>query len=245
MNTSIPGAEANRLQAFIEILNYTPDAADCALCQTQLDAYVQAQLAGTTYRTQFAWTAHHLDSCVPCAEAYALLYEVALAEANGRLPHLAHIPAPDLSFLQAQPGWVATLRAALTAAPRRLVLQLNEALARLLAPAPAPAFTRAVEDGRYIPKLLELTPDQAQEAALPFTLTAYADRQQPDRCLVEISVQPPGQSWPNLGGYQVTVAAGEETFTDETDDWGTAVFLDIPLAKLNNLKIEVMFRNLD
>jgi hypothetical protein len=243
MNISVPGAEEASARALAEILSYTPDEADCALCLNQLEDYVQTQLRGAAYQPQFAWTARHLDSCVACAAAYALLYEVGLAEANGRLPHPAHTPAPDLSFLQSQPGWLATLRAALTAAPERLSLQLNEALARLLAPAPAPALTRAVGDGRYTPKLLELTPDQAQEAALPFTLTAYADRQQPDRCLVEITVQPPGQSWPDLGGYQVTLAAGEQIFTGKTDDWGTAVFFGIPLAKLNDLKIEVMFSN--
>jgi len=243
MNISVPGAEEASARALAEILSYTPNEADCALCLNQLEDYVQTQLRGAAYQPQFAWTARHLDSCVACAAAYALLYEVGLAEANGRLPHPAHSPEPDLSFLEFQTGWLAALRAALTATPGRLAMQLNEALARLLAPAPAPALTRSVGEGRYTPKLLEITPDQAQEAALPFTLTAYADQQQPDRCLVEVTVQPPDQSWPDLGGYQVSLIAGEMVVTTETDDWGTAVFPGILLANLNTLTIELTLGN--
>jgi hypothetical protein len=243
MNTNVTGAEESRLRAFADIIGYTPDEADCALCLNQLEDHLQAQRRGAARGAvrghEFAWTARHLDSCVACAEAYALLYEVALAEENGRLPHPTPLPEPDLSFLQPRPDWLAALQTALSATAERLVLQLNETLAHLLAPAPAPTLTRSVANGRYTPKLLELTPDQAQAAALPFTLAAYADQQQPDRCLVEVTAQPPGQSWPDLGGYQVRLTVGGQTFTGETDDWGTAVFPDLPRAQLNQLQIEL------
>ncbi|MBE2197514.1 MAG: hypothetical protein IAE79_02815 [Anaerolinea sp.] len=246
MMTSAPGDGDAHIQALAAALIYTPDEADCALCLNQLDDYVAAQLHGAAYQTQFAWTAQHLDSCAACAEAYALVYEVALAEANGRLPHPAHIPAPDLAFLQSPTtDWLVALRAAFTSGPTRLALQLNEALIHLLAPAPALALTRAGTDGRYTPKLLEITPDQAQTAGLPFTLAAYADQQQPDHCLVEITVQPPGQSWPDLGGYLVTLTAGGNTVTGETDDWGTAVFPDIPLVELTSLRLDITLGNQD
>ena len=222
----------------LEVLQRPFAAADCQRCLAQLHDYVLAQLNGEDYRQQFAWTAVHLDGCVACAEAYALVYETALAEAQGHLPQPAHTPEPDLSFLQPAP-WLTAFRAALEVSAARLTLQLNDTLLTLLAPQPELAATRAVDDGRYTPRLLELTPDQAAAAAVPFTLAAYADRQQPDLCLVEITVQPPGQSWPDLGGRAVTLRAAGQTITAATDDWGTAVFPDIPRSALTALRIEI------
>ncbi|MBK8990112.1 MAG: hypothetical protein IPM39_29295 [Chloroflexi bacterium] len=239
MITNTPDEATARVMAFISVIRHAPDDADCALCLDQLDGYVQAQLAAADYRAQFAWTAQHLDGCVSCAEAYALHYEAALAEAHGRLPQPDHLPQPDLAFLHAAVDWLAVLQAALRITPARFTLQLNETLNRLLPPTPTPALTRSAADGRYQPKLLELNQDQAHVAGLPFTLAVYADRQQPDRCLVEITVQPPGQSWPDLGGYLVTLTAAEQSVTTKTDDWGTAVFPDVPLAQLEQVRLDV------
>ncbi|MCB8983768.1 MAG: hypothetical protein H6659_08095 [Ardenticatenaceae bacterium] len=229
--------------ALLQALRQKPTEADCQLCLSQLHDYVVAQLAGQDYRQQFAWTAVHLDTCTACAEAYALIYEAALAEAQNRLPQPAHLPDPDLSFLQSA-SWLAALQAALELHAARLTLQLNETLNALLAPQPTLAATRTLDDGRYTPRLLELTFDQAAAANVPFTLAAYADRQQPDRCLVEITVQPPGQSWPDLSGRAVTLHAAAQraaahTVTAATDDWGTAVFPDIPRSALTALRIEI------
>lgn len=229
----------NRAQPFWAMLRYKPTGADCALCLNQLEAYVETQLSRPAATAEFGWLRRHLDSCLACAEAYALLYELAWAEENGRLPRPPHIPEPDLRFLRPLPDWLKLLKDALLITPDQVRLQLNEALVRLLTPPPAPAPTRAAGDGRYQPKLLELTPDQARSVAIPFTLTAYADRQQPDRCLVEITVQPPGHSWPDLGRYQVAVTAAGQTFITETDDWGTAVFPGLPRSQLETLAIIV------
>ena len=228
-----------RVQAFWAMLRQTPAAADCDLCLSQLEAYVQAQLDERAYQAEFDWLGRHLDSCPACAEAYGLLYELVWTETNSRLPPPTRLPPPDLSFLHHPPAWLAALTAALQTRSDRLSLQLNEQLARLLAPVPVAAPTRSLGDGRYQPKLLELTPDQAQAAQIPFTLTAFADHQQLDHCLVEITVQPPGQSWPDLGGRPVTVTAGEQTFSATTDDWGTAVFPDLPRSELDRLEIVV------
>jgi hypothetical protein len=234
----------NRAQAFWAMLRYKPSDADCTLCLSQLEAYVQTQLSRPAAAAEFGWLRRHLDSCLACAEAYALLYELAWAEENGRLPQPTHIPDPDLHFLRPPflrppPDWLKAFKDALQVTPEQIRLQLNEALAHLLTPSPAPAPTRAGGDGRYQSKLLELTADQAQSAAVPFTLTAYADQQQPDRCLVEITVQPPGQSWPDLAGNQVAVTAAGQTVVAETDDWGTAVFPDLPRSELETLVIIV------
>ncbi len=231
----------NRGQALLALLtNPTPDDAACQLCLSQLDDYVRAQLSGRQAAGDFAWLLAHLDGCVACAAAYALLYEVTLADENGRLPRPAAVPEPDLSFLRLPADWRTALHAALRPAPGRLTIQFSAALNHLLAPAPAAALSRAgAGDGRYAPKLLELTTDQAQAAAVPFTLAVYADRQQPDACLVEITIAPPGQSWPDLGGRSVTLTAGPYTRTAATDDWGTAVFPDVPRAELDNLRLDV------
>jgi hypothetical protein len=241
MITGSPGEADARAQTLAAILRYTPDEADCLLCQKQLDIYIEAQLGHTADQTSFAWTAQHLDSCLACAEVYALLYEVVMADENGRLPQPAQLPEPDLTFLESSPDWLAALKAALTVSPAQLALQFNAALVRLLAPAPTLALSRSLTNGRYQPKLLEITLEQAQTLSLPFTLAAYADQQQPNHCLVEITVQPAGQSWPDLGGYQVTLKSGGQTFTGETDDWGTAVFPDILLIELEDLHLRVQF----
>jgi hypothetical protein len=234
----------DRVQAFWAMLRYNPTAADCTLCLSQLEAYVQMQLNWPAAAAEFGWLRQHLDSCPACAEAYGLLYELVWTEENGRLPQPPHIPDPDLLFLRPlvvrpPPDWLKPFKDALQVTPAQIRLQLNETLASLLTPSPAPAPTRTTGDGRYQPKLLELTPDQAQSAAVPFSLTAYADQQQPDRCLVEITVQPPGQSWPDLGGNQVAVTAAGQTIVAATDDWGTAVFPDLPRNELETLAIIV------
>lgn len=227
----------NRVQAFWAMLRYKPTETDCTLCLSQLEAYVQTQLNRPAAAAEFGWLRQHLDSCPACAEAYGLLYELVWTEENGRLPQPTHIPEPDLRVLSQSGDWLKSLKDALLITPEQVRLQLNEALVRLLTPSPAPASTRAGGDGRYQSKLLELTADQAQSAAVPFTLTAYADQQQPDRCLVEITVQPPGQSWPDLGGNQVAVTAAGQTVVAATDDWGTAVFPDLPRSQLETLVI--------
>lgn len=237
MNT--PSETDAQVQALMSVLKQIPSKADCALCREHLDEYVQAQLSAAALPAQSGWVAQHLDSCLECAEAYALLYEVALAEEKGALPQPTHLPEPDLAFLTPSPDWLATLKTALRVTPAQLALQLSQALNRLLTPPLSLALTRSLAGSRYDPKLLELNAAQANAAGLPFSLVVYADRQQPDRCLVEMTVQPPDQSWPDLGGYLVTAIAGEQTFSAETDDWGAVSFSDVPLVELENLRLVV------
>lgn len=229
-----------RIQAFLTILQQQPEEADCRLCQSQLHDYVVSQQAGEDYRAQFAWTAQHLDSCVACAEAYGLLFEAILAEFRGELPQPAAIPEPDLSFLTAVSDLPGLLIRAIRQTGQRLTIQFNQALIGLLAPPPQAASTRSTTDeGRYGRKLLELGPENIPEVALPLTLAAFADREQPDYCLVEVTVEPPGLSWPDLDGRLVTLAAGDKSWSAQTDEWGTAVFPDIPIIDLDALFLDV------
>ncbi len=239
MNEQVTGQPDARIQAFLTMLGQQPNDADCRLCLSQLHDYVVAQQAKEDYRTQFAWTAQHLDSCVACAEAYDLLFEMVLAEAQDELAQPEQIPPPDLSFLTAVPDLPTVLSQAIQQTRQQLTLQLNTLLTTLLAPASQAALTRSTGEGRYGQKLLELAPDQVPEAALPLTLTAYADREQPKRCLVEVTVELPDVSWPDLAGRNVTLIAGEQVWTAQTDEWGTAVFLDVLILDLDTLRLEV------
>jgi hypothetical protein len=227
------------VQAFLAMLRQQPTEADCRVCQSQLHDYVVAQQAQEDVQARFAWTRQHLDSCVECAEAYSQLYEMVLAEAQDQLPQPEHIPAPELSFLTAVPHLPTALSQAIQQTQQRFTLQLNELLTSLLAPAPQTALTRSTGQGHYSQKLLELTPEQLPESAIPFTLTAFADQEQPGRCLVEVTVEPPGLSWPDLGGREVMLTAGEHSQTAQTDEWGTAVFPDILILDLDTMRLDV------
>lgn len=229
--------EKGRENPLWDVLRSRPTAADCQRCQQQLDEYVTAQLNGRHVRAEFPWVARHLDACVDCAHAYALVYDVAHADQTGTLPTPAAIPDPDLSFLQQ--SLADRLRRALTQTGNRLTLQLDAALRTLLIPPPAAALVRSGASGRYHPAILTLPPDQLPDADPPFTLTAYADSQQPDRCLVEVTVHPPGQSWPDLGGRAVTLTTADGSQTAATDDWGVAAFPDVLQAALDTLVLSI------
>ena len=230
------------VQAFLAMLRQQPSEADCRVCQNQLHDYVVAQQAQEDVQAQFTWTRQHLDSCVECAEAYSQLYEMVLAEAQDQLPQPEHIPAPELSFLTAVPHLPTALSQAIQQTRQRFTLQLNELLTGLLAPAPQTDLTRSTGEGRYGQKLLDLTPEQLPEADLPLTLTAFTDKEQPGRCLVEVTVEPPGLSWPDLAGREVVLTAGEQTQTAQTDEWGTAVFPNILILDLDTLRLNVSLK---
>ena len=231
--------EEGKVHSFLALLQSQPTEADCQRCIEQLPDYVEVQLADGAYQMQFPFVVQHLDSCVACAEAYAGVYEMVLAERNGRLPQPAHIPEPDLTFLNQPPSIWTALQTALQRTQTRLTLQLDAALAALLAPAPALALTRSGDDARFGEQILSLLPDHVPETQLPFSLAAYADKKNEALCLVEITVEPPGLSWPDLGGSDVVLSYGDVVLTGTTDDWGTAVFTNIPRADLENLHLEI------
>ena len=232
-----------RIQVFLAMLGQQPNDADCRRCLSQLHDYASAQQAGDDYRTQFSWTVQHLDSCVACAEVYGFLYEMIMAEVQGDLALPESIPPPDLSFLTAVSDLTTLLAQAIRQTHQHLTIQLNDVLNALLAPAPQVALTRSSGEGRYGQKLLELAPEQVSDLSLPLTLTVYADQEHPDLCLIEVIVEPPGMSWPDLGGYEVTITVENQSLTAKTDEWGTAVFLDTPITSLNKLLLDVNLDN--
>ncbi len=221
-----------------------PTLADCARCLTQLDAYVTAQLAADAATELLAETAAHLDSCLECAQVYALLYEARLAETQQAMAVPPQIPPPDLSFLptrgnETAVSLVTQLRQQIQQAADKIHFQVTGALLPWLQPLPQAAPVRQAAEARYADILLCLTPEHAPALALPFTLLAFRDTQKPDLCLVEVVVEPPGVSWPDLGGRMVTITAAAQQWTQETDDWGTAVFADMPIIALETIRVEI------
>ena len=252
MTNELEGSRG-KVDVLLTLLQSMPTEADCDRCLAEMTAYVTVQLEGGDYQVEFPFVAQHLDGCVACAEAYARVYEVELAERNGyfdldqyrRLPQSAHIPQPDLSFLAPAADLWGALQSALHITQTRITLQLDAILTALLAPQPSLALTRAAESGRFGQQLLALTPDQTPETALPFSLAVYADKENPEMCLVEITVETPGLSWPDLGGNQVNTNYAKTVLQEVTDDWGTAVFPDIPRTELENLRFEIILQELN
>lgn len=220
-----------------------PSPEDCQRCRAALDTYVSAQLAGEPVTTLFPETAVHLDQCLDCAQAYGLVYEMQWAEINQQWQEPSRIPAPDLSFLESGAETTAVspaaiLRQHMQTTVGRLQIRLSAALLPLYQPLPQAATLRLAEDNRYGAILFSLTPAHEPELNLSFTLMAYRDRLDPDLCLVEVIVEPPGVTWPDLGGRPVRLQYDETAIFQETDDWGTAVFPDVPVARLETVRID-------
>ncbi len=235
MTTSGLGDANARREKFIQAIQTEHDEAACAACLAQIDDYVAAQLDGRDYVALFPEVALHLDACVDCTGAYARVYETEWAAQMNALPMLARTPEPDLSFLGAE-SLADRLQDAFRRIGGRLTLSLSPDLLAQLRPTPATAALRAPQDTRrYHETLLTLepTPD------LPIGLAAYRDAQQPDRCLVEVTVEPPDRAWPDLGGIEVGLAMREREQVGVTDDWGLASFEDVPVDDLPELVVSV------
>lgn len=232
------------------LLTTTPDQRACEVCLDALEPYVQAELAGADDRAERASVAEHLDQCVGCAEAYAVLYEAQLNATS--LPQPV-VPPPDLSFLAQQPGPLTPqqlreqrlaerLRTALDAAIERthtaLRLHFSQPLLDLLAPAARPGLTLRAgqpDDERVFE--LELTvPAAGIERVL---LTAYPARQRAEHCDLRIQLTVAGREWPDLAEIPVTLTLADEQRQAATDPWGEIVFAELPSAALAQMVIEI------
>jgi hypothetical protein len=232
--------EQTAIHQLAQTLALHPIEVDHQTVTSQLTDYVAAQLAGQDYRVQFDRVARHLDTCIECAEAYNLLYELAVAESSQQVALPAHWGKPDLTFLAPPAATVvlAQVRAAIQRFGERLRLQLTPDLLVALRPAFTPATTRgAGEDQRYGELLLRL--ELPDELALDWraSLVVYRDAQHPEDALVEVTVEPAGRSWPDLEGIAVTLATGEGEQTAVSDAWGLATFERVPIASLEGMRI--------
>lgn len=208
----------------------------------QLDEYVAAQLAGQPYATLFPGVATHLDACVECAAAYALLYELALAEAQAMLPLPVRSPKPNLDFLTqpSPPSLLDQLRGAIRRTGERISLQLTPALLPALRPAYAISTVRGpADEQRYGELLLRLERVDELAADWPGAIAIYRDAHSPSACLVEVTVEPPGRSWPDLAGIEVVLVIDQEQRNATTDPWGLASFEDVPVTALATMGIAI------
>lgn len=233
--------ELDRVNHFLTLLRTEPNDELFSRCLEQLDGYVNAQLDGEPYLEQFSELAVLLDAHPDCVEAYALLHDLITADRTHTLAAPDHTPAPDLSFLRAKaPSLLAQLSAALQQTADTITLTLSEALISALRPLPSPSLAlRTAQSERYGEKLLQLDSAHAPTLHIPFTLVAYQDSQEPASSLVEVTVQPPGKSWPELSGYHVSLGYADQSHQATTDAWGVVSFANIPVSYLPQLVIGV------
>lgn len=226
-----------------QLLHITPTDVDCERCLAQLDAYIDAQLAGADYLTLYPEVATHLDLCERCADAYARLYELAWAEANGTLLAATIAVPPDLSFLSPMVGdsWRQRLRTAFSQGGEQLRLQLNAALLPDLRPAYATSTLRAAGDARFGELILALeeTDEEGTGEQWPLTFAIYRDAENPELARVEVTAAPEGRQWPDLGELTVTLTVDNVEYQGQTDAWGFTAFEGIPIAALDGLVIAI------
>lgn len=212
------------------------DPATCAACLDTLEAYVEDQRAGSDYAALHPATARHLDACVECAEAYALLYELAETPAAA-LPAPERIPPPDLGFLDAAAATTlaSLLSAALTQADQTLRLRLSPALlsAGRAAP-PAQAYRDTTTPPLFTLTLNAPTPDITQ-----VLISAHTDPADANRCTLQAEVALVNREWPDLAGIAVRAISPTATLSAQTDAWGIALFPGVPIVDLDTLIIEV------
>jgi hypothetical protein len=247
METIDRNRQQGQARRLAEALLAQPDDTACTACLDALEEFVAAQLAGDSHTARWPVVADHLDTCVACAESYALLYTARLAAPAAP----AELPAPDLSFLQASAAGplaptalrdqrhAARLREAVGAAVTRAGAQLRLALSRkLLDLLPPPAGPALAFRGDAGAALFELELDEPDGAIERLTLSAYSG-DVVDRCVVRVQVTMHGREWPDLAGVPVALQASDQRRSATTDAWGEAVFEDVPATALPQLVIEV------
>lgn len=212
---------------------------DCAPCQEQLAAFVDAELAGQPADQRFPAVALHLGQCATCQQAYQELRALLALELAGEL---ATPPAPasfDFSYLPGRPA-----AAAAPAQPKpwrldalgRLVIEFSAELLRSLpGPALQPALLKSDAPAGLRYELADAVDD------LAVRIEAEPQPRNPQRLTVEVEVDIPSRGgWPHLAGSVVALRRGDELLDrQETDPFGKAVFEDVAAADLPQLVFEI------
>ncbi len=244
MENTIFGSDEERLQRLKRVLQTHPHDDEKLIAYIeQLPDYIAAQLRGENGATQFPELSEALDAMPELAAAYGRLYDLEIAEVQQKLTAGEKPPAaPDLSFLATNKIPLGQrLKEALQTVGEQIQLQFNEALLTLLAPPPAAAMVRSapVDAERYNQHIVSVTPEALPDLVMHLTIDIYQDTNNPEDCLVEVTVEPEGKSWPELEGSEVTITYGDQSQTAETDAWGNVSFTDVPHSQLGSLKISV------
>ncbi|NJM06907.1 hypothetical protein HC891_13070 [Candidatus Gracilibacteria bacterium] len=214
-------------QNLAETLLATHDEAACSQCLDALEAYVAAQLARQAYRALFPQTARHLDSCVACAESYAVLYEV--LQPGAALSAPARIPAPNLSFL-------ASPREGISHSGTAIFVQLAQALREAFALPQPPAL--AFRDGEQ-PPLFSVALSGVNAAVERLQVTAYPS-DTAEHCLVQLQIELRERAWPDLADLRLQLSWQGGSATASTDSWGSAVFTAVPRDAIASLALTLM-----
>ncbi|GIV98428.1 MAG: hypothetical protein KatS3mg057_3085 [Herpetosiphonaceae bacterium] len=252
MNDDAHQAEQARRLAHLLII--TDDNDVCRECLDALDEYIDTQI-GSVNSSTFNELAQHMDRCVACSEAYALLYEARLAEVAPLEPE--HIPEPDLSFLA--PNTAGPLTPSQLRAQRRAA-RLREALAQAIVRAGSrlklifsrplldalsaldsagrPALAMRSATGPDKP-LIELQINEPGAVVELLDLAVYSNQRSQERCTLRVRVSLQGCDWPNLAGVSIRLLLAGGEYSMFSDPWGEAVFEDIFLEDLPALQLEI------
>ena len=225
------------LQALFEDEGFpTPE---CAPCQEQLAAYVDAELAGQPAGARFPTVAPHLGQCSACRQAYQELKALLALERSGELAAPPVAPSFDFGYLPArtaQPAAAPAVRPWRLDELGRLVIQWTaDLLASLQGPALQPAMLKSGAPAGVRYELAGAVDD------LAVRIEAEPQRGDPQRWTVEVEVDIPSRGgWPHLAGSIVTLRRGDETLgQQETDPFGKAVFENVSTAALPQLSFTV------
>jgi hypothetical protein len=238
-DTSQLGDASERKVMLIDALRTAGDQR-CIVFRDQLHDYVAAQLVYLPDLVPFRELAAHLDGCEECSGAFARLYELEHALLFASLPDPVRLPSFDMTFLLA---FVPTLVEQLRAVTRRfgasVSFQLNASLRALLPASLASSTLRSTSQQALAP-IMALQADAAQQAELPLSFTVYREPHDPARCRVEVELQLPNLSWPDLADIPITISYDGGTQHALTDAWGLAAFPTVPLHALDTLRIDVL-----
>ena len=229
------------IQQLVQVLTTPLDEQRCQICLDTLEDYISLQLAGEDYQTQLADVAMHLDSCISCAEAYALLYEARVAEA--RQP--TSIPTPDLSFLPITSAdsdgasLQELLQGALEHVGTTLRILFSQQLLDMLRNTPSAEPTLAFREQTEPPSLINLVVEDPSPGVANIQITAYANIQDATMCTLRVQVALMGRDWPDLAGVAVRVQIDNAQRQTKTDPWGEALFEQVLIDTLPHLQVEV------
>jgi len=232
---------ASQVQSILQALFDDEDlsAPDCAPCQEQLAAYVDAHLAGQPAGTRFPAVAAHLDHCADCQQTYQELMALLALERSGKLAPPPVAPSFDFSYLPPRPAAPAAQPAArpwrLDGLGRLVIQWTAELLASLSGPALQPAMLKSAAPAGLRYELADAVDD------LAVRIEAEPQRGDPQRWTVEVAVDIPSRGgWPHLAGSLVTLRRGDATLDQqETDPYGKALFDDLPASTLPQLSFTV------
>lgn len=229
------------LRQLVQILTTPIGEQHCQIHLDSMEAYISFQLDGEDYQARMPHVARHLDGCVSCAEAYALLYEARVAE----IYQPTSIPIPDLSFLHTAPAdsdgvsLSALLQGSLERVGTRLRLIFSQKLFDALTSTPSTEPTLAFRESSEPPSLINLVVENPSPGVANMQITAYANPPDASVCTLRIQVALIERDWPDLADVSVRIQVHNKSRQTKTDPWGEALFEQVPIDALTHLQVEI------